>query len=100
MTHLLRFDDLQAIFHHSGPDQGTQDTCGKKLPLTARPLGSIKKSTLISQNPRRGAVPLWRASPVDAATSSAAGSCAIVRHQVQSTQAVARRTPYGTRLDD
>jgi hypothetical protein len=37
----------------SGPDQGTQDTCGKKFPLTARPLGSIKKSTLISQNPRR-----------------------------------------------
>ena len=37
----------------TGPDQGTQDTCGKKFPLTARPLGSIKKSTLISQNPRR-----------------------------------------------
>src|SRR5262249_24942130 len=39
--------------HMRGPDQGTQDTCGKKFPLTARPLGSIKKSTLISQNPRR-----------------------------------------------
>ena len=43
-----------------GPDQGTQDTCGKKFPLTTPLSVGTIKLTLMSQDPPTGAVPLWR----------------------------------------